>query len=99
MVLSRNEVHRVLRLLSGTQAIMPTLLYGSGLRLTECHRLRVKDIDFEKRQITIRDGKGFKNRITVLPESVMPQLRKYPERTKVLHQVFAERGYGSYGPG
>ena len=57
VVLSRVEVERVLSFLTGTQAIMATLLYGSGLRLMECHRLRVKDIDIEQRQILVRDGK------------------------------------------
>jgi len=94
VVLSQTEVERVLRLLSGTQAIMATLLYGSGLRLMECHRLRVKDIDIEKRQIVVRDGKGFKDRITVLPETVIPDLTKHLERMKALHRIFTERGYG-----
>ncbi|MBD3270285.1 integron integrase [Candidatus Peregrinibacteria bacterium] len=94
VVLSRTEVERVLSFLTGTQAIMATLLYGSGLRLMECHRLRVKDIDIEQRQITVRDGKGFKDRITVLPEAVIPDLTRHLKRTKALHQVFTERGYG-----
>lgn len=94
VVLTRSEVQTVLSFLSGPQAIMATLLYGSGLRLMECHRLRVKDIDIEQRQIVVRDGKGFKDRITVLPESVIPDLTKHLERTKALHQVFTARGYG-----
>jgi site-specific recombinase XerD len=65
VVLTQKEVEKVLAFLSGTQVIMVTLLYGSGLRLMECHRLRVKDIDFELRQIIVRDGKGFKDRVTV----------------------------------
>ena len=73
---------------------MVTLLYGSGLRLMECHRLRVKDIDFELRQIIVRDGKGFKDRVTVLPESVILELKNHLERIKVLHQVFSKRGHG-----
>ena len=60
----------------------------------ECHRLRVKDIDFEQRRIIVRDGKGFKDRITVLPESVIPDLKKHLEKTKALHQIFTARGYG-----
>ena len=94
VVLSRTEVERVLRLLSGTQALMATLLYGSGLRLMECHRLRVKDIDIEQRQIVVRDGKGFKDRVTVLPETVIPDLTKHLERIRALHHIFTERGYG-----
>jgi integron integrase len=94
VVLTRTEVERVLSFLTGTQAIMATLLYGSGLRLMECHRLRVKDIDIEQRQIIVRDGKGFKDRITVLPEAVIPDLQKHLKRTKALHEVFTERGFG-----
>ena len=94
VVLSRSEVERMLSFLADTQAIMATLLYGSGLRLMECHRLRVKDIDIEQRQIVVRDGKGFKDRITVLPEAVIPDLKKHLEKTKALHEVFTERGYG-----
>ena len=60
VVLTQLEVEKILALLSDTTAIMATLLYGSGLRLMECHRLRVKDIDFEQRQIAVRDGKGSK---------------------------------------
>jgi len=94
VVLTQKEVEKVLTFLSGTQAIMVTLLYGSGLRLMECHRLRVKDIDFELRQIVVRDGKGFKDRVTVLPESVIPELKNHLERIKALHQVFSKLGYG-----
>jgi integron integrase len=94
VVLTQLEVEKILALLSDTTAIMATLLYGSGLRLMECHRLRVKDIDFEQRQIAVRDGKGSKDRITVLPESVIPALRKHLAKTKALHKVFAARGCG-----
>ena len=77
VVLTRSEVKKVLSLLTGEQAVMGTLLYGSGLRLMECLRLRVHDIDFEQHQITVRDGKGFKDKITVLPDSAVPELRKH----------------------
>ena len=97
VVLTRNEVERILTFLSGTPAIMLTLLYGSGLRLMECHRLRVKDIDFEQRQITVREGKGGKDRITVLPESIIPELRNHLEKIKALHKEFSRRGYGEVG--
>ena len=60
----------------------------------ECHRLRVKDIDFEQRQIVVRDGKGLKDRITVLPESVIVDLKKHLEKTKALHQIFTACCYG-----
>ena len=91
---TRNEVEKILTFLTGTPAIMATLLYGSGLRLMECHRLRVKDIDFEQRQITVRDGKGGKDRVTVLPESILPELRNHLEKTKALHKEFSRQGYG-----
>jgi len=63
VVLTREEVQKVLFLLPETQRLMASLLYGSGLRLMECHRLRVKDIDFSMKQIIVRDGKGFKDRV------------------------------------
>ncbi len=94
VVLTRSEVEKILAFLSGTPAIMATLLYGSGLRLMECHRLRVKDIDFEQHQIIVRDGKGFKDRITVLPESVIPELTNHLRKINALHKEFSRRGYG-----
>ena len=94
VVLTRSEVEKILAFLSGTPAIMATLLYGSGLRLMKCHRLRVKDIDFEQHQIIVRDGKGFKDRITVLPESVIPELTNHLRKINALHKEFSRRGYG-----
>ena len=75
VVLSVSEVTRVLARLDGVTGLMARLLYGSGLRLMECLRLRVKDVDFEYRQITVRDGKGAKDRVTMLPESLIAPLR------------------------
>jgi integron integrase len=68
VVLTREEVRRVLNCMNGVERLMARLLYGSGLRLMECVRLRVQDVDMERRQITVRDGKGGKDRITMLPE-------------------------------
>ena len=68
LVLAREEVHAVLRHLRGVPWLMCSLMYGSGLRLLECCRLRVKDVDFHRAEITVRDGKGRKDRLTVLPE-------------------------------
>ena len=68
VVLTQDEVAAVLRHLSGTTWIMATLLYGAGLRLMECLRLRVKDVDFPYNQIVVRDGKGHKDRVTMLPQ-------------------------------
>ena len=75
VVLSETEVRRVLAHLDGTHHLMASLLYGSGLRLMECVRLRVKDIDFDYRQITVRDGKGAKDRVTMLPATSVEALR------------------------
>ena len=70
VVLIREETQRVLSLLSGVNQVIGSLLYGSGLRLTECLQLRIKDIDFEANHMIVRDGKGFKDRVTILPKSV-----------------------------
>lgn len=94
VVLTREEVRRVLGELSGTYQLMGWLMYGSGLRLTECLTLRVKDVDFEYRQITIRDGKGEKDRITVLPDAVRPTLQAHLQRVKALHDRDLANGFG-----
>jgi integron integrase len=73
---------------------MTKLLYGSGLRLNECLRLRVKDIDFDNRQIIVRDGKGENDRSTVLPDSVVPELKLHLEGVKALHEKDVREGYG-----
>jgi len=85
---------KVLSLLPETQRLMASLLYGSGLRLMECHHLRIKDIDFSIKQIIVRDGKRFKDKVTVLPESVIPELKQHLDRIKSLHSDFLKRGYG-----
>lgn len=77
VVFSRQEVEAVLAGLTGRDLLMAQLLYGAGLRLMECHRLRVKDIDFDYRQITVRSGKGDKDRRTMLPEALVEPLRKH----------------------
>ena len=74
---------------------MASLLYGSGLRLTECLNLRVKDIDFGYQQITVRDGKGSKDRITMLPKSTVEGLKLQLENAKYLHQQDLAQGYGA----
>lgn len=82
VVLSRQEVDRLLGHLSGTHALMGRLMYGTGMRLMECVRLRVKDVDFDRREIVIRDGKGGKDRVTVLPDTLAPLLRKHLEEAR-----------------
>lgn len=84
-VLTRDEVQRVLSHLDGTDGLMAELIYGSGMRLMECVRLRVKDIDFGKGTITIRSGKGDKDRPTILPEKLREPLRQRIERLNVLY--------------
>ena len=85
VVLTRDEVAAVLRHLSGTPWIMATLLYGAGLRLMECIRLRVKDIDFAYNQIVVRDGKGQKDRVTMLPQHVKAALQQHLLDVQHLH--------------
>jgi integron integrase len=74
---------------------MARLLYGAGLRLTECTNLRVKDVDFSANQILVRDGKGFKDRVTMLPESVREELLSWIGRLKSFHQQELQRGTGN----
>jgi integron integrase len=87
VVLSRDEVRRVLGHLEGWRWLAASLLYGSGLRVSECVRLRVKDLDFEYRQLTVRDGKGAKDRVTMLPDSLIEPLRRQLERVRALHEA------------
>ncbi|MGH8678002.1 MAG: integron integrase, partial [Burkholderiales bacterium] len=90
-VLTVDEVHRVLSRLDGRDWLMASLLYGSGLRLMECLRLRVKDVDFARHEITVRDGKGRKDRRTVLPASLVEPLeRQLAHVREVLREDSAE---------
>jgi integron integrase len=95
VVLSVEEVNAVLGRLRGTPALIARLLYGSGLRILECLRLRVKDVDFASREILVRDGKGAKDRVTMLPESVIAPLQRQLERVRELHAEDLAAGYGS----
>lgn len=94
-VLTRDEVRAVLAHLSGTHQLIGQLLYGSGLRLLESLRLRVQDLDFGQRQLLVRDGKGHKDRITMLPEQVVDRLTEHLARVRQLHCQDLQRGYGS----
>jgi len=99
VVLTRDEVAAVLRHLSGTTWIIATLLCGAGLRLMECIRLRVKDIDFAYNQIVVRDGKGQKDRVTMLPQHVKTPLQQHLQDVKHLHtQELATGGGTAYLP-
>jgi len=93
-VLTPEETLRVIDHLNGIHKHMAQLLYGSGLRLMECVRLRLKDLDFEYKTITVRDGKGEKDRVTLLPDSVAPGLQRQIERVRLLHDEDLETGCG-----
>ncbi len=94
-VLSKDEVARVLAGMQGLHQLMAKLLYGCGLRLMECLRLRVKDIDFEQSQIIVREGKGEKDRATMLPASLIQPLRNQITFVKNQHERDLAQGYGS----
>jgi site-specific recombinase XerD len=99
VVFTPAEARTVLRLLTGIHRLMASLLYGSGLRLVECMRLRVKDIDFGLHQITIRDGKGEKDRITMLPKSLEQPLRQHLKKVHLTHEgdSIISVGFGTNG--
>lgn len=94
-VLTRDEVRRLFDHLSGVNLLMARLLYGSGLRLMECVRLRVKDLDFDYRTITVRDGKGEQDRVTILPDSLVVPLQDHLRVVKRTHDQDLARGYGA----
>lgn len=91
---TREEVKAILSHLSGKHWLMASLLYGAGLRLIECLKLRVKDIEFGYNQIIVRDGKGQKDRVTVLPKSLKEPLRRHLEEVKKLHEADLKQGHG-----
>ena len=93
-VLTSEEVEHLLQQMSGTQQLFAKLLYGSGMRLTEGLRLRVKDIDFGHSQITVRQTKGKRDRLTVLPQSIIPLLQAHLVNVKQIHQDDLTQGYG-----
>lgn len=95
VVLSRDEVRAVLARLPGTAGLVGRLLYGSGLRVSEALRLRVKDLALDRRALVVRDGKGGKDRVTVLPDAVLPELRAHLVRLREWHVEERRRG----GPG
>jgi integron integrase len=94
VVLTEPEVRRVLAQLEGFKWLMASVLYGAGLRLQECLMLRVKDVDFAYRQIVVRDGKGGKDRVTMLPEGVVAPLQAHLGRVRLLHRRDRAEGYG-----
>jgi integron integrase len=94
VVLTREEVARVLVELSGVQRLVANLLYGSGLRLLEALRLRVKDMDFARGEILVRDGKGQKDRVTMLPQALSAALQQHLAQVRFVHQQDLAEGFG-----
>lgn len=94
VVLTVDEVSRVMTQLAGDKWLIAMLLYGGGLRLLEALRLRVKDLDFERGEITVREGKGDKDRVTTLPRAVVKHLQEHLERVKTVHQQDVADSYG-----
>jgi site-specific recombinase XerD len=97
-VFTREEARAVLGQMQRTPRPMASLLYGSGLRLMECVRLRVKDVDFPRAQLTIREGKGEKDRVTMLPQSLTAPLQLQLEQTKRIHEEDLATGFGAAEP-
>ena len=94
LVLAREEIDRIIAAMEGTPQLMTKLLFGTGMRLLECLRLRVKDIDFTQNQIAVRHGKGGKDRITMLPQSLKAGLEEHLRRVKLLHESDLAAGHG-----
>jgi len=94
VVLSEKQAQGILNHLDGVKKLIVSLLYGSGLRISECLRLRILDVDFEYHQIEVRNSKGNKDRITILPESVIHMLKNQINKVHVLHQRDLEIGIG-----
>lgn len=94
-VLTKDQVLRLIGFLTGAYQLMAKLLYGSGLRLSECRQLRVKDVDFDRQQIIVRDAKGKKDRATLLPNTIIPFLREHLRHVKWTHDDDLSKGYGS----
>jgi len=95
VVMTREEVAAVLSLMDGTAQLVAKLLYGSGLRIMEAVRLRVQDIDYQMKQLTVRAGKGDKDRFTTFPTTLIPLLQNHLAGVKTLHQQDLARGYGT----
>jgi integron integrase len=93
-VLSVDEARRLLAVMDGRPWVLASVLYGTGMRLMECLRLRVKDLDFSRNEITVRNGKGAKDRRTMLPRSLEEPLRREVDRARILHRQDLDSGFG-----
>ncbi len=94
VVLTREEVRQLLAHMDGIHHMMASLMYGTGMRLMECVRLRVKDIDFPRHEIVVREGKGNKDRVTMLPATLVPALQSHLEKVQRLHAQDLDAGFG-----
>jgi integron integrase len=95
VVLNREEIQAILSRLNGTNWLIASLLYGTGMRIMECLRLRVQDVDMKRKEILIRDGKGFKDRVTMLPVSLVQPFEAHLRKVREVHQRDLAQGYGS----
>jgi integron integrase len=95
VVLNREEIQAILSRLNGTNWLIASLLYGTGMRIMECLRLRVQDVDMKRKEILIRDGKGAKDRVTMLPVSLVQPLEAHLVKVREWHQSDLAAGYGS----
>ena len=95
VVLTRSEVQQVINMMGGVPQLIVKVLYGSGLRIMEAVRLRVQDIDYEMRQISVRSGKGAKDRYTTFPTSIIPLLDNHLSKVRLIHEQDLEQGFGS----
>lgn len=95
VVLNRDEMQAILSRLGGTNWLIASLLYGTGMRIMECLRLRIQDVDMKRKEILIRDGKGFKDRVTMLPVSLIQPLQSHLLKVRELHQSDLGRGFGA----
>lgn len=94
VVMTREETSKVIRMMEGTTQIAAKLMYGSGLRISETIRLRVQDMDYEMKTITVRSGKGAKDRVTTFPSSIIPFLQNHLAKVKAIHESDLEKRYG-----
>ncbi|MCE5203409.1 MAG: integron integrase [Actinomycetia bacterium] len=95
VVLTVQGVRALLGRMSGREWLMASLMYGAGLRVSECISLRVQDLDFQRHEITVRDGKGGKDRVTMLPEALIPALREQLQRARAVHEADVADGWGA----
>ncbi|MCF8006946.1 MAG: integron integrase, partial [Methylovulum sp.] len=95
VVLNRDEIQAILSRLTGTHWLVASLLYGTGMRIMECLRLRVQDVDIKRNEILIRDGKGFKDRVTMLPMSLVVSLQTHLVKVRELHENDLAQNFGA----